>query len=91
MHPRLECTALDHEAINHTMKNGTVVVPLIDVLQKVGAGLWSVLLIESDDHISLAGGETNFHCGGSFAWTDLMMMGVFGTSLYCPDRPVATD
>jgi hypothetical protein len=48
-HAGFETTALDHEAVDDTVKNGAVVVAVTHVLCEVGAGFRRPFLIQRND------------------------------------------
>ena len=64
-HLGIEATALDHEAIDHPMKNGAVEVAILHVGDEVLNGLGGFLGIEPKGDATHAGLE--FNHGDSFA------------------------
>ena len=52
-HARLEAAALDHEAVNHAMEDGVVVMAFFHVFEKVGDGLRRAggVQLEGDDAV----------------------------------------
>jgi hypothetical protein len=89
VHAGLEAASLDHEARDHAVEDGVVVMALLHVGQEVGDRLRRLGFVEFQRDDAVAS-DVQFHLGvahgKSFAWgyftsvAELMTMGVFGTS-----------
>ena len=56
--PHIESTTLDHEVVDHAMKNRAVVVFVFHVLQKVFDGLGRLVRIKLDNEVADSGRKT---------------------------------
>ena len=62
VHARFKTSALNHEARNHTVKNGVVVVALVHIGQEVGCGFGGFFRIEFEGDDAVAG-DVQFYLG----------------------------
>ena len=99
-HAGFKAATLHHEAGNHAVKDGVVVVALLDVREEVGHRLGRLFLVkfQGDDAVAgnvefdlgVAHGNSFRECAYSTTVAELMVTGVLGTFWYGPLLLVAT-
>ncbi|MNN59753.1 hypothetical protein D3C81_1748940 [compost metagenome] len=59
-HARLEAAALDHEALDHTVEHGAIVVAVLDVLNEVFGSQRRFLGVQLQDDVAVVGAQFDF-------------------------------
>lgn len=59
-HAGFEAAALNHEALDHTVENGAVVVAVLDILNEVCGGLWGFFGVQLQNDVAVVGGQFDF-------------------------------
>src|SRR5262249_36044459 len=61
LHRLVEAAALDHEAVDHAVEDGAVVMPRLHVLPEVGGAHGGLRLVDLEDDRAHGGGELDLH------------------------------